>query len=248
MSFAKLPLAQPPWKTCGKKLESLTRKALYQFRMLDKVDNIALALSGGKDSLSLLFMLHAISGKGFPHFKIHAINISGKFSCGAQINNSYLSAICSSLNISYNSIPSPYDSNNPECYSCSRVRRRLLFQTAKNLNCNTIAFGHHKDDLAQTTLMNLLHKGEFAGMLPNIHMIRFNINTIRPLIFVPEDLILTFAKEYNFARIACRCPVVSLRKKTKETLNQLSHIFPNATNNLAHAALLYGSKKAEKIV
>ncbi len=244
----KLPLAQPPWKSCGKKLESLTRKALHQFHMLNEVDKIIVALSGGKDSLSLLFMLHAISGKGFPSFKIHAINIAGKFSCGAQVNNSYLSAICSSLNIPYKSINSPYNSDNPECYSCSRVRRRLLFQEAKNLNCNTIAFGHHKDDLAQTIFMNLLHKGEFAGMLPKIHMIRFNINIIRPLIFVSEDQILTFAKEYNFARISCRCPVISLRKKTKEILKQLSYTFPNVTNNLAHSALLYGSKKSEKII
>lgn len=247
MSFTNLPLAKPPWKISGKKIESLTRKALYQFHMLEHVDKLGLALSGGKDSLSLLFMLHAISGKGFPPFKIHAINISGKFSCGAQLNNLYLESICSALNIPYISIPSPYDSNNPECYSCSRVRRRLLFQAAKDLNCTTIAFGHHKDDLAQTVFMNLLHKGEFAGMLPKIHMLRFNINIIRPLIFVPESLILTFAKEYKFSRISCRCPVVSLRKKAKEAIDSLSHTFPNIANNLAHAALLYGSKKSEKV-
>ena len=77
MLTKETPLAVPPWTGLGKKLESTTRKALYDYKMLDGVIKIAIALSGGKDSLSLLFLLKAISGRGFPNLDLHAIHIHG---------------------------------------------------------------------------------------------------------------------------------------------------------------------------
>ena len=96
--------------------------------------------------------------------------------------------------------------------------------------------------------MNLLHKAEFAGNLPKIEMREYGITIIRPLIYIAEQDIRTFAKQQGFARITCRCPVGqrSLRKQTDDLLSEIEAIFPNARTNIAQAALLYGSNKASK--
>ncbi|WP_201456922.1 tRNA 2-thiocytidine biosynthesis TtcA family protein [Chlamydia sp. 17-3921] len=239
-------LLQPPWMKTGKRIESLIRKALYTYSMLENHRKIVVALSGGKDSLSLLIMLKAISGRGFPKIDIHAVNIGGRYSCGTEVSKTYLMQICDRLQIPFVSLVSPYAPEIPECYSCSQVRRRLLFQEAKNCGATAIAFGHHRDDLVQTTLMNLLHKAEFAGMLPVLDMIHFGVTILRPLIFVPEFLIKKFSKENGFARVTCRCPVISLRSKAEQSLKILEEIFPLTRHNIALAVHQNGSFKSQK--
>ncbi len=230
-------------------MESMVRKAMYDFSMIDEKDEtIALALSGGKDSLTLLFLLAAISGRGFPPFKIVAIHVSGTFSCGAGVGSSFIDEACRSLNIPLIRKESTKTLENLECYSCSRERRSLIFQAAKESGATKICFGHHKDDNAQTLLMNLLHKGEFAGLLPKINMVKYGITILRPLIFVSEQEITTFAQHYGFRRITCRCPVGqnSMRKQTDQLIDTIEEIYPHARDNLASASLLYGSHKAEE--
>ncbi len=241
-----ISIPKPPWTSLGKKLESTLRKALFDFHMVDGVTKLAIALSGGKDSLTLLFLLHAISGRGFPPFDLYAIHVSGEFSCGASIQEEYLQEICKALGVEFISLSSQQRLETLECYSCSRERRRLLFHAAKSVGATTIAFGHHRDDQAQTVLMNLLHKGEFAGNLPKIQMHDYGITIIRPLIYISEGDIRTFSQQQGFARITCRCPVGqnSLRRKTDQIIDDLETIFPNARENIARAGLLYGSQKA----
>jgi tRNA 2-thiocytidine biosynthesis protein TtcA len=242
----QIPLVQPPWTALGKRLESMTRKALFDFEMLKDVSKIAIALSGGKDSLTLLFLLKAISGRGFPPLEIHAIHVGGEFSCGAGVNEDYLQAICSQLNVNFISRQSTQKLETLECYSCSRERRRLIFDAAKSVGAETIAFGHHRDDQAQTVLMNLLHKAEFAGNLPKIRMQEYGVTIIRPLIYIAEQDIRTFAQQQGFARIMCRCPVGqnSMRKQVDQLLKDIEMLFPNARENIAKAGLIYGSQKA----
>jgi tRNA(Ile)-lysidine synthase TilS/MesJ len=136
-----------------------------------------------------------------------------------------------------------------ECYSCSRERRRLLFEAALENGISHIAFGHHRDDNAQTLLMNLLHKGEFCGNLPFLEMQRFGVTIIRPLIYIAEEDIRQFAKQQGFLRISCQCPVGqnSMRKKVDQLLSQMEELFPEARNNVSTAGLVYGSDKARKI-
>lgn len=238
--------AQPPWTGLGKKLESATRKAMFDFGLVDGVTNLGLALSGGKDSLTMLFLLKAISGRGFPPFKITAINVNGEFTCGAAVGGGYLENVCKALDVPLIVCTSEKKLENLECYSCSRERRSLLFKAAKDAGCEAIAFGHHRDDNAQTLLMNLFHKGEFAGLLPKLHMTEYGITILRPLIYISEADIKEFAKMYGFARITCRCPVGqnSVRKKTDALINDIESLFPNARSNIASAGLIYGSKKA----
>lgn len=242
-----IPLPTPPWTGLGRRLESATRKALYDFDMLNGVSRLGIALSGGKDSLTMLFLLHAISGRGFPPFQIVGLHVGGETSCGASVGSPFLIDFCKQLNVPLIIQKAPSFKGELECYSCSRRRRALLFDMAKKADCRTIAFGHTQDDNAQTTLMNLLHKGEFAGLLPKLSLYKYGVTIIRPLIYLQEDDIRTFAKHYGFQRVTCRCPAgqQSLRKKTDLLLSSLSPLYPNARSNVSHAALKYGSQKAQ---
>lgn len=243
-------IARPPFSKLGKKLEKSCRKAIFNFNLLDGIDCLAIALSGGKDSLTLLYLLHAISGRGVAPIKLFAVHIDGDFSCGAALASSFLSKICDELQIPLiikktNSIEQQLD-----CYSCSRERRKLLFEAAKELNINTIAFGHHRDDAIQTLLLNLLTKGEFEGMLPKLKMQHFGISIIRPLFYIAEKDIKTFAEQYNFIRIVCNCPKgkTSYRHNTELLIQDMEKLFPNVRKNLLTSSLIYGTKKAEKVV
>lgn len=200
----------------------------------------------GKDSLTLLFLLKAILGHGFPKMPLHAIHVSGEFSCGAGVQEKHLRRICEALEVELSVCVSTQKRETLECYSCSRERRRLIFEKAKSLGITTIAFGHHRDDSIQTLLMNLLHKAEFAANLPKVPMEDYGVTIIRPLIYISEVDIRKFAEHYGFARIMCGCPVGqrSLRKKTERLIEEMERHFPNARVNLAQASLSYGSKKA----
>ncbi len=241
-----LPLATPPWNTNGKKIESLIRKACYDFELLQDVSSICVALSGGKDSLTLLFMLAAIKGRGFIDFALSAAHVSGEFSCGASMQENYLKQVCKELKIPLVIKHATQKLEQLECYSCSRERRKLIFAAAKELGATTIAFGHHQDDHVQTLLLNLFHKGEFEGNMPKVLMHRYGVTIIRPLIYVAEADVISFAMAYEFARVTCQCPVgqFSKRKKVEEHLKKIEKDFPHLRTNLASGGLKYGSKKA----
>lgn len=241
-------IARPPWTKLGRKIESMCRKAIFEYDLLDDVQHLAIALSGGKDSLTLLFMLKAMLGQGIKNIPLTAIHVSGEFSCGAGIHTAYLKEICEALGVEYIECISTQKRESLACYSCSRERRRLIFEAAKKREIDTIAFGHHRDDSIQTLLLNLLHKAEFAANLPKILMVDYGITIIRPLLYISEDAIREFASHYGFARILCGCPVGqhSMRKKTDLLLSEIEELFPNARENLAKASRNYGSRKALK--
>ena len=241
-----VPIAQPPWTKLGSRLESLSRKAIYEFGLLEGVDKVGVALSGGKDSLSLLFLLKAMSGRGMPQLDIHAIHVDGEFSCGAGVAKNFLEKICERLGVNFIVRTSVQKRETLECYSCSRERRRLIFEAANEVGATTIAFGHHRDDSIQTLLMNLLHKAEFAANLPKVPMHDYGVTVIRPLIYISEQELKEFAKLHGFARIVCQCPVgqKSMRRKVEELLTHLEAEFPNVRENLSQASFAYGSQKA----
>jgi tRNA 2-thiocytidine biosynthesis protein TtcA len=242
-----IPIAEPPFEAGGRRLESAVRKALYEYDLISG-KKIAVALSGGKDSLTLLFLLKAISGRGFPPFDLHAIHVSGAFSCGPGMTLKYLENVCKKLKVPLTVAISSYAPQKLECYSCSRSRRGMLFNEAKKLGIDTIAFGHHRDDSIETLLLNLLHKGEFAANLPKVFMEDYGITIIRPLLLIGEKEIISFAKRYNYARIVCQCPVgqTSKRGEVKKILTELEAAFPNARENLALASRISGSDKAAR--
>lgn len=226
----------------------MCRKALYEFDLLEGQNKILIALSGGKDSLTLLYLLKAISGRGFPPLELFAAHVGGEYSCGASLGEQFIKPICDALEIPLTILHSTQKLQTLECYSCSRERRRLIFETAHKLGCQVVAFGHHRDDSIETLLMNLLHKGEFAGNLPKVPMHDYGVTIIRPLIFISEQEIREFAKMYHFSRITCQCPVgqQSSRRDVKDLIKQIEETFPNVRANLAQASLIYGSDKATR--
>lgn len=244
----KLPIASPPWTSLGRRLESMCRKALYEFKLVEGQEKILIALSGGKDSLTLLYLLKAISGRGFAPFELFAMHVGGEFSCGSSLGEQWIKPICEELGVPLTIRQSTQTRESLECYSCSRERRKLIFETARQLGCQVVAFGHHRDDGVETLLMNLMHKGEFAGMLPKVPMHDYGVTIIRPLIFISEQEIREFAKMYHFARITCQCPVgqISLRRDVKDMLKLMEETFPNVRSNLALASHQYGSDKASR--
>ena len=188
--------------------------------MLEGISRLAVAVSGGKDSITLLSLLNAICGKGTQPIELICLHVSGEFSCGAAVSQNLLKNMCEEQKIPLytTELPSNYKPNG--CYSCSRIRRKLLFDMAKAHGCTTIAFGHHRDDSVQTLLMNLCHKGEFAGLLPKITLLKYGVTIIRPLIYIKENDISSFAKKHGFLRLTCSCPFgkTSYRQKTKNAL------------------------------
>lgn len=243
-----LPIAKPPWTALGRRLESMCRKAMYEFKLVEGQGKILIALSGGKDSLTLMYLLKALSGRGFEPFELFAVHVGGEFSCGSSLGEQFLKPICEELGVPLTIRESTQKRETLECYSCSRERRKLIFETANELGCEVVAFGHHRDDSIETMLMNLMHKGEFAGNLPKVPMHEYGVTIIRPLIYMGEEEIREFAKMYGFARISCQCPVgqVSLRRDVKDLLKQLEETFPNVRTNLAQAIHTYGSDKATR--
>jgi tRNA(Ile)-lysidine synthase TilS/MesJ len=240
------PIAAPPWTTLGKRLESMLRKALLSADMIGDQRQIGVALSGGKDSLTLLYLLHAVSGRGFPPFSLTCFYVTGEYSCGAKVADTYLQGICDALGVELVVLESTQKLETLECYRCSRERRSLIFEAAKKKGITTVAFGHHRDDSIETLLLNLFHKGEFAGNLPKVPMVDYGVTIIRPLILIPEADIQSFAKLYHFYRITCECPVGqrSKRNDVNALIDQIERVFPNIRVNLAHASTHYGSSKA----
>jgi tRNA(Ile)-lysidine synthase TilS/MesJ len=174
--------------------------------------------------------------------------VSGEFSCGSSVTSSFLQKICDELSVPLTICETTQKREDLACYSCSRLRRKLIFDAAKEFGITTIAFGHHRDDSIQTLLMNLFHKAEFAANLPKVPMHDYGITIIRPLIYISENEIKEFAKLYGFARVTCQCPVGqnSLRKQTENVISYIEETFPNLRENLSQASFTYASDKALK--
>ncbi|KPK31837.1 MAG: hypothetical protein AMS24_05405 [Chlamydiae bacterium SM23_39] len=227
----------PIWNNSCKQIEKKVRKALYEFNMLDNINSLLIALSGGKDSLTLLFMLNTIIGRGFPKIKLYAIHVEENFSENIY-NKKLLKKICDNLKIDLIFQKAPIKKK-LECYSCARERRKLIFKTAKNLNIKNIAFGHHKDDIIQTLLLNLFQKGCFEAMNPTIYMYNYDITIIRPLIFTSEKEILKFATHNKLQTTKCNCLYenISKRKMIDNLLNMIEKKFPLVKDKLFKSIL-----------
>lgn len=218
-------------------LASRIRKAILQYTMLRPDEKIGIALSGGKDSMTLMAMLHHMQGRGIPNYTLHAFYVAGENNCGPAVSQAHVQRATKALAIPLTILKSR--TTPLACYPCARARRYALFAGCKAHNITTLAFGHHHDDHAQTVWMNLLHKGKVEGMDPKVHMFRFGITLIRPLIYVKEAQIRAYAQAQGFARLQCQCPVgqKSQRKRTQNLLSTLAQDYPQITTMLAKAGL-----------
>ncbi|MGL5440499.1 MAG: tRNA 2-thiocytidine biosynthesis TtcA family protein [Filifactoraceae bacterium] len=223
-------------KKFRKSLWSPFVRALKEYSMIEDGDVIAVAISGGKDSLLMakLFQeLHKYSDKNFtPVF----ISMNPGF---FDKNLKQLKYNCEYLNIPVNyfdtDIFSVVDriSKDYPCYMCARMRRGALYDKAESLGCNKLALGHHYDDVIETTMMNLLYTGSFGTMLPILDSTNHaGMQIIRPLYNIREQDIIRFTNYNNINAMNCACSVAagkiaSSRREVKELIKTLSISNPN---------------------
>lgn len=184
-------------------------RALREFNMLSPTDRVAVGLSGGKDSLTLLSLLAMRNiTVQFP-VPLLAIHILGDSNGVSDQFHTPLKAWLDANAFDYRIVPleiNPGESLPLNCQRCAHHRRRALFQVARENGCNVVALGHHADDLAETTLMNLLSYGRVETMAPRRDYFDGIFRVIRPLCLTPEKDIRRFARLMNFPVPPPLCP------------------------------------------
>jgi tRNA 2-thiocytidine biosynthesis protein TtcA len=210
-------------------------RAIIDHVMIDDGDRIAVAVSGGKDSLTLLQIL-SDRRKFVPiSYDVIAVHVDFGFHPGQTKD---LVRRFKRMKVPYRIIRSDVlkktDARKINCFWCSWNRRREIFCAADRLKCRKVAFGHHKDDIAQTMLMNLFFHGEISTMCPRQELFEGKIVIIRPLAYVEEAMIKQFARQQKFSAVSCRCPHADLskRRKVARIIADLAAICPEVTTNI----------------
>lgn len=203
---------------------SYIRKAIDDYSMIEDGDKIAVGLSGGKDSITLLMGLKALQRFYDKKFELIAISINPGFEF---FNSSFLKEICDKIGVLYVEEQSHikeivFDIRkepNP-CSLCANLRRGILNSTAIREGCNKIALGHNEDDVLETFFLNLLYGGNIDTFAPISFMDRSGVTLIRPLIYAPEKSIKTFVKKNNIEIMNKCCPMDrSFKKRRYEKIN-----------------------------
>ena len=196
-----------------KKLLSLVRAAVDRYDMIDDGDKIAVGVSGGKDSLALLYALARLRSFYPKHFEVIAITLDYRFG-GMDGDYSEIQKLCDSLDVKYivkktdlwDVIFNIRKEKNP-CSLCANLRRGIINSVAKREGCNKIALGHNLDDVIETFIMNLKYAGNISTFSPKSYMDRSGITMIRPLILLTEKDTNHFVKKYNKQVMPKVCPM-----------------------------------------
>ena len=199
------------------KIVGKMRKAIEDFDMIEDSDKIAVGLSGGKDSITLLYALNNLRKYYDKKFDIIAITIHPGSN---NFKTDKLKAMCDSLGIEYivymsNIYEVVFDIRKEKspCSLCANMRRGMLNSIAIENNCTKIALGHHMDDVVETALMNLFLNGNFNTFAPVTYLSRSDIKTIRPFVYVSEKEIRAAARENNFPVLDKSCPKDGFTKR-----------------------------------
>src|SRR4030042_1400027 len=210
-----------------KEIRSLMGKAIHRYGLIQGGDRILVGVSGGKDSLTLLHLLHERSRRVPIHYEIMPVYIDLGFSSGrAEILRNFFETKKLPYHIEFTDIGKRANSaenrENP-CFLCSWERRKCLFHFAHHFKCNKIALGHHKDDIIETFLLNIFYSAEISTMLPLQALFKGKITLIRPLALIEEKKIERFAKEMSLPFGSGGCPVSgkTKRKEVKELIEAL---------------------------
>lgn len=224
-----------------KQRERLTKrfhKACADYGLIADGDHILIGLSGGKDSLLLTELLGRRAQIYVPRFKVTALHVRVR-ERDYHTDLSYLQSFCDEAKVPLLvrdvEISSPRnESLSSPCFLCSWFRRKELFNVAQEIGCNKIAFGHHRDDIAQTLLMNLIFQGAFATMPPMLQMDKMPLQLIRPLCLIDEADIISYAAMRGYRKQTKLCPFehVSSREKVKTLLDQIKALNPEALDSI----------------
>ena len=200
-------------RACMKEIQhilSYVRRAVDDYQMIEDGDKIAVGVSGGKDSLTLLLALSELA-KFYPkHFEVVAITIDMGL---AGMDFSPIVALCEAHGIPYIQVKSDiakiiFDIRkepNP-CSLCARMRRGALHDAAKAAGCNKVALGHHSDDVIETFMLNLFFEGRIGTFSPVTHLTRKELTLIRPLLYAREKDIVGFTRQAQLPVVVSTCP------------------------------------------
>jgi len=190
-------------------------KAIADYNLIEDKDKILVAVSGGKDSLSMLKLLNERRKWAPVDYKLFVAHIETDFRCAGCVHTKELKKIFEDYEVPHRFVKIKVKDKNKatSCFWCSWNRRKALFTLADKLGCTKIAFGHHQDDIIETLLLNMFYHGEFSAMNPKQELFKGKIVIIRPLCYVEESVIRRFAKESGFPSQLCRCPNAQTSKR-----------------------------------
>lgn len=222
-------------------LLSYTRKAVDDYQMIQPGDKIAVGISGGKDSLSLLYALAHLRIFYPNPFDIIAITVDlgwGNFDLD-EIKN-----LCDQLKVTYVTVKTDIadivfeqrKETNP-CSLCAKMRKGALNEKIKELGCNKVAYGHHKDDVVETLLLSMIFEGRLHCFSPVTYLDRMDLTVIRPLLYVSEADIIGFRNKMNLPVAKSPCPMDGYTKReyAKNLVKQLNQDHPGARERMFRA-------------
>ena len=224
-------------------LLSYTRKAVDEYQMIQEGDHIALGISGGKDSLTLLYALAGLK-RFYPHpFELEAITVDLGHP-GFDVTP--VRKLCESMEIPYTVVKTEIaqiifeerKESNP-CSLCAKMRKGALNDAIKKAGCNKVAYAHHKDDVIETMLMSLILEGRFHTFSPVTYLDRTELTLIRPLIYVDEADVKGFINKYQVPTVKNPCPAdgYTQREYAKNLLSRLNQEQPGARERMFTAIL-----------
>lgn len=207
---------------------SEVRKAVDDYHMIAEDDKIAVGISGGKDSLTLLYALSSLR-RFYPHpFDLVAVTVDLGF---ANLDLTEIKKLCEKLEVPYTVVKTQIgqivfeqrQENNP-CALCAKMRKGALNEAMKQLGCNKIAYAHHMDDVVETMMLSLLYEGRFHTFSPVTYLDDTGLTVIRPLIYMKEADVIGFVRKYEVPVVKSPCPADGHTKReyVKQLLKQLN--------------------------
>lgn len=231
-----------PLEKLSKRLHHRLSKALKDFDLIADGDRILVCLSGGKDSYTLLTLLQDIQARAPIDFSLVAFHLDqGQPGYPDGLMAEYLDSIEVEHRIvkedTYSIVKKKLDPSATPCSLCSRLRRGIIYNTAEELGCNTIALGHHRDDSVETLMLNMFHSGQMQGM-PAVYTTddgRFDV--IRPMLYIAEEDIEEFARLMEYPIIPCTLcgSIAGRRAMMKQLLDELEGTIPHVRNSILAA-------------
>ncbi|HXE98056.1 MAG TPA: tRNA 2-thiocytidine(32) synthetase TtcA [Dongiaceae bacterium] len=227
-----------------RKLRHGVGKAIGDFGLIEKGDRIAVAVSGGKDSYTMLLLLDELRRRAPVPFELVAVNIDSGY---PGYRTDIIEDFFRKNEFSYRMVPSEHyaiikEKRRPGssyCSICSRLKRGALYEAAQAAGCNKLALGHHRDDFIETLLLNQFFVGSLKSMSASMLADNGIITVIRPLVYLAEEDIIAFARLAELPVVCCCCPVCGTadmqRKRMKRLLNELQADIPHIRSSLLKA-------------
>lgn len=215
------------------KLYSYVRQAIEKYGMIQEGDHIAVGISGGKDSLTLLYALAGLRHFYPKKFTITAITVQLGLS---DMDFSGVRAFCERLEVPYEIVGTQiaeivFDVRKEKhpCALCAKLRKGALNEKALELGCNKIAYAHHRDDFVDTFFLSLLQESRIASLSPQYVLERTGLTLIRPLMLIPEAQIKGFCRKYELPVVKNSCPADgnTAREKVRQSLGLLQKEYPD---------------------